>query len=169
MKKLWIFSLIPVAAVVAIFLLLSSCQGRQAQCPLCNREIHQHMGVSITHNSIPLKTCCMSCALTFQIQEKNVEIKTATDFLTNTAIDPKPATYVVGSDVSPCTMDWKVNKAIREPHSTMYACYDRCEPPILAFSQKSDAEKFQKEHGGHLEVFDGLVKWLPAKGEHHHD
>jgi hypothetical protein len=165
-SKIILFGLLAVAGIAVV---LFSCKTRIAQCPLCQRDIHEHMQVSITHNSIPLKTCCMSCALTFQIQEKNVEIKSATNFLTGTPIDPKVAFYVVGSDISPCTQDPKVNTVIREPHSAMYACYDRCEPGILAFAKESEAEAFQKEHGGHLEIFDRLTDWIPAKGGMSHD
>ena len=154
--------------LIASFLVLQSC-NRTAQCPLCNREVHHGMGVSITHNSIPMRTCCMACALTYQHQVKNVEIKAATNFLTGQPIEPNKAVYVVGSDISPCTQDHKVNKFIREPHETLYACYDRCEPSILAFSNQSDAEKFQKQYGGVVRVFDQLLMHLPAKGGHHHD
>ena len=164
MGSKWIVSTIFAALLVAGFFTLQSCNRKAAQCPLCEREIHQHMQVSITHNSIPLKTCCMACALTYKAQVKNVEIKAATDFLTDTSIDPNKAFYIVDSDVSPCTQDMKVNKFIREPHSTLYACYDRCEPGMLAFSKKSDAEAFQEKHGGYLQQFDRLPNWLPTKG-----
>jgi hypothetical protein len=160
-----------ILSILALFLLdlsLQSC-GRTAECPLCNREVHEHMGVKITHNSLPMKTCCMSCALTYRAQEKNVEIVSATDFLTDAPIAPESAFYVVASDVSPCMQDPKVQKVIREQHQAMYACYDRCEPSILAFSKKADAQTFQQEHGGHLEQFAGLMKWLPVKGGHQHD
>jgi nitrous oxide reductase accessory protein NosL len=156
MRRNWIISTISMAVVIAAFFMLQSC-NRTAQCPLCNREIHQHMGVKITHNGFPLKTCCMACALTYHHEVKNVEITAATDFVTNSPIDPKKAFYVVGSDISPCTQDVKVKKFIREPHDTLYACYDRCEPGILAFSKKADAETFQQTHGGRVKLFDQLL------------
>jgi len=157
MSRNWIVSTISMLFMIAAFLLLQSC-NRTAQCPLCNRDIHQHMQVAITHNGIPVKTCCMACALTYQHQAKNVEIKGATDFLTNNPIDPQKAFYVVGSDISPCTQDIRVKKFIREPHSALFACYDRCEPGILAFSTKADAEAFQRTHGGSLRFFDQLLE-----------
>lgn len=169
MRTQWMVSLILATTLVAAFLTLESCKGKAAQCPLCDRDIHQHMGVSITHNSIPLKTCCMSCALTYKAQARNVAITTATDFLTDAPLDPQKAFYVVASDVSPCTQDIKVNKVIREPHSVLYACYDRCEPGILAFRNKSAAEAFQKQHGGYLQQFEQLPNWIPARGGHSHD
>jgi nitrous oxide reductase accessory protein NosL len=127
------------------------------------------MQVSITHNGIPMKTCCMACALTYQAQTRNVEIQTATDFATDSPIDPRKAVWVVGSGISPCTQDVKVQKFIREPHAALHACYDRCEPGMLAFSKKSDAEKYQAENGGHLVEFDQLPSWLPVKGGQSHD
>ncbi|PWT91184.1 MAG: hypothetical protein C5B54_05825 [Acidobacteria bacterium] len=157
-----------ILSVVAILFLLS-CGDRVAQCPLCNREIHEHMGVKITHNSIPMKTCCMSCALTYAAQEKNVHIVSVTDFMTNASLAPENAFYIVASDISPCTQDAKVRKVIREQHATLFACYDRCEPSILAFSKKEDAVLFQRQNGGHLESFGGLIQWLPVAGAHHHD
>jgi len=164
MRSKWIVSTIFAALMIAAFFSLQSCNRKAAQCPLCNRDIHQHMQVSITHNSIPLKTCCMACALTYRSQVQNVEIQAATDFLTNTPIDPLKAFYVVGSDISPCIQDLKVNKFIREPHATLYACYDRCEPGMLAFSEKRDAEAFQEKHGGYLQRFDQLPNWLSTTG-----
>jgi hypothetical protein len=169
MKNKWIVSILSAALMLVFFFALQSCNRTAAQCPLCERVIHQHMQVSITHNSLPMKTCCMSCALTYKAQVKNVEIKAATDFLSNESIDPQKAFYVVGSDVSPCTQDPKVQKFIREPHAVLHACYDRCEPGILAFKNNSEATSFVKTHGGQLQSFDQLPNWLPTKGMHHHD
>lgn len=167
-KRIILFSLGIGLALLAAFLWMS-CRNQPPQCPLCERDIHEHMGVSITHNGLPMKTCCMSCALTFQMQESNVTIKAATDFETSEALDPHKAIYVVGSDISPCTQDVKVQKTLREPHEMLFACYDRCEPGILAFRTKSHAMQFQSEHGGHLvEQFEQLKNWLPAGG-HKHD
>src|SRR6188474_1977628 len=97
--------------------LLQACKNRPAQCALCEREIHRHMQVSITRDSVPIKTCCMSCALTYKTQNKNVEILTATDFLTDAQLEPNKAFYIVNSDVSPCTHDRKIQKVVREPNS----------------------------------------------------
>ena len=169
MKNKWIVSILSAALLLVGFFALQSCNRTAAQCPLCERVIHQHMQVSITHNSIPMKTCCMSCALTYKAQVKNVEIKASTDFLTNESIDPQKAFYVVGSDISPCTQDQKVQKFIREPHAVLHACYDRCEPGILAFKNNRDAAAFVKTHGGQVQSFHQLPNWLPTKGSHHHD
>jgi hypothetical protein len=135
------------------FFLLASCSNKPAQCPLYARDIHQGMQVKITHHGIPMHTCCMACALTYKSQTSDVEIKTATDFNSGSAIDAKSAFYVIGSDISPCIQDPKVQKFIREPHSAMHECYDRCEPGILAFSTMQDAQKFQKDHGGAIHRF----------------
>ena len=167
----WKSALLLTSILLVTFLpvLLLGCKSKAAQCPLCEREIHHHMQVSMTHDSIPMKTCCMSCALTYKAQAKNVEIKAATDFLTDAPLDPKKAFYVVASDISPCTQDVKVQKYVREPHAALHACYDRCEPGILAFDKKSDAQEFQQEHGGRLQKFDQLINWLPVKGGQSHD
>ena len=168
MKSKWMILLI-VSGTLFGLITLQACKNRAAQCPLCEREIHRHMQVSITHNSIPMKTCCMSCALTYKAQAKNVEITAATDFLTDAPLNPKKAFYVVASDISPCTQDVKVQKFLREPHAVLRACYDRCEPGILAFNKKDEAEKFQQDHGGRLQQFDQLSNWLPVKGGQSHD
>jgi hypothetical protein len=155
--------------LIATTALILSCERKTAQCPLCQREIHAHMQVSITHNSLPLNACCMSCALTYQAQTRNVEIEAVTDFVTDAALDPQKAIYVVGSEVSPCTQDWRVNKVIREPHSTFYACYDRCLPNILAFKTQRDAQQFQQKHAGVLSKFDQLLKLFTATGGYGND
>lgn len=169
MKPNWILTTVLVVALTGSFILLQSCSKKAAQCPLCERDVHQGMQVSIAHNKIPTQTCCMACALTYQAQTRNVEIKTATDFLTNTRINPKIAFYVIGSDVSPCTQDPKVEKFVREPHAALHACYDRCEPGMLTFRGKEDAKKFQQEHGGRIYAFVELTGLLPVKGGSQHD
>lgn len=156
-------------ALLACFVLLQSCSEKAAQCPLCERDVHQGMQVKITHNNIPMQTCCMACALTYKVQAKNVAIKSATDFLSGASIDPKIATYVVASDVSPCTQDPKVQKFVREPHAALHACYDRCEPGILAFSGRKEAQTFQKQHGGWIREYDQLPEFIAVKGGSHHD
>lgn len=168
-RRLFLLTLFT-AIVISGLIVFEACNRQAPQCPLCNRDIHSHMQVSIVHNHLPLKTCCMACALTFKAQEKNVEITAATDFDTNTAIDPEKAFYVVESDISPCLQDQHTQKVIREPHETLYACYDRCSPGILAFSTKSAAENFRKEHGGKLSTYVELEHMMMEKrGGHHHD
>jgi hypothetical protein len=155
--------------LIACFFLLLSCNQNAAKCPLCERDVHQGMQVSIKHSSIAMQTCCMACALTFQAQTENVTIVTATDYPTNTKMDPVRAFYVVGSDVSPCLQDAKVQKYVREPHSAIHACYDRCEPGILGFRHEKDAKEFQRSHGGSIYSFSQLPGLLPVKGRVHHD
>jgi len=167
--KMKTMSVLLLVVLAVTFFALLSCSRKAAQCPLCERDIHSHMQVSIKHNGIPMKTCCMTCALTFQKQEKNVQIVTATEFLTDKPIDPAKAIYVVDSDVSPCTQDPKVNKVLREPHSAMYACFDRCAPGMLAFKSESDAMVFQKEHGGRVQSYAELGNWLRGREVHRHD
>ena len=169
MKRNWIVTVFLGVALLACFGGLSSCRKTAAQCPLCERDVHRGMQVRITHNRIPMQTCCMACALTYKLQTKNVEIHEATDFQTNTSIDPKAAFYIVGSDISPCIQDPKVQKFVREPHSALHACYDRCEPGILGFRNKDDAQKFRQQHGGWIYEFHQLTSLLPVKGSGHHD
>jgi hypothetical protein len=111
----------------------------------------------------------MACALTYKAQNKNVEIESATDFISGRSIKPENGSFVIGSDVSPCIQDPKVQKVLREPHSAMHACYDRCEPGILAFQKRLDADKFQQEHGGVIRSFAELPALIPVKRERHHD
>lgn len=167
-NKFWILFILGGILIVTT-LTVQACKNRPAQCALCEREIHPHMQVSVTRDSVPIKTCCMSCALTYKNQTKNVQILTATDFLTDAQLEPDKAFYVVQSDVSPCTHDRKIQKVVREPNSALYECYDRCEPSILAFQKKADAETFQNEHGGRLLQFSQLNSVIPMKGAHVHD
>ena len=150
-------------------LLLPFCNKQAPQCQLCNRDIHAAMQVKISHHAIPMHTCCMACALTYQSQAKNVVIEKATDFLSDQPIDPGAAFFVVHSEISPCIQDPKVQKFIREPHSAIHECYDRCSPGILAFEKQKDAEEFSKEHGGEIYRFAELTRFIPVKGTHHHD
>ena len=153
MKTNWMITIVLGITLLGSFIFLQSCSKKAAQCPLCDRDVHQGMAVKITHNRIPMKTCCMACALTYKAQAKNVEIQSATDFISGTPVDARNAFYVIGSDVSPCIRDPKVQKFIREPHSALHSCYDRCEPGILAFRGRGDAEKFQQQHGGSIREF----------------
>ncbi|HEY4492986.1 MAG TPA: nitrous oxide reductase accessory protein NosL [Acidobacteriota bacterium] len=164
MNRIWIITVISAIALVGSLFLFQSCSRKAAQCPLCEREIHQGMQVKLTHNHIPMQACCMACALTYKAQTENVEIESATDFLSETSIEPWNAFYVVASDISPCIQDPKVQKFIREPHAALHACYDRCEPGILAFRSRSEAQKFQKEHGGYIRQFKDLPAFIAAQG-----
>jgi hypothetical protein len=96
----------------------------------------------------PTDACCLRCALTYGQQiGKAVTILSVTDHTSGKSLDPERATFVVGSDVSPCTHTMVHVGAEKEPYRVRW---DRCLPSTLAFSSRESAETFRAEHGGRL-------------------
>lgn len=118
-------------------------------CPICLRHEHkeslvkfQAAGEGIT------EVCCLSCALTYGRQTgKAITILHVTDHDNRQPLAPDMATFVVGSEVSPCT---HAMAHVGPEAETYRVRWDRCLPSILAFASQKSAEGFRGEHGGRL-------------------
>lgn len=124
-------------------------------CPICHRHEHGNSGVTLAvKDEGVIETCCLSCALSYGRQtSKPVTVVSVTNHETGKPLAPDRATFVVGSDVTPCTHD---AKQLRIDGEAVPVQWDRCLPSILAFAARAPAEIFQQQHGGTLRSFQEL-------------
>jgi hypothetical protein len=95
-------------------------------CPTCHAFISNRMQFLFTTSSgANLAFCCPHCGLSQIGRFSNAIGVFATDFLYGTMIDAGNATFVIGSSVSLC-----------------------CEPSVLCFKNRNEAEAFCRGFGG---------------------
>lgn len=134
-------------------------------CPVCRRHEHLESLVRFRAEGEGVtEVCCLSCALAYGRQTaKPVTILTVTDHDSGKPIDPDSATFVVGSDVSPCTHGME---ELRREGETVPVHWDRCMPSILAFASQEAADAFRTQHGGRRHALRELTeKAAPPGGE----
>lgn len=124
-------------------------------CPICLRHEHKESMVKLRATGEGEKeACCLSCALTYGRQtSKSVTIVSVTDHDSGRALEPEHATYVVGSNVSPCT---HAMMHVDTEGASSSVRWDRCLPSILAFSSRESGEAFRARHGGQLRTLTEL-------------
>lgn len=124
-------------------------------CPICQRHEHGDSGVKLqVEGEGIIDACCLSCALSYGRQtSKPVTILSVTNHETGKPLQPDTATFVVGSDVSPCTHG---AQQLRIEGEALPVQWDRCLPSILAFASRASADAFHTQHGGTLRGFQEL-------------
>ena len=124
-------------------------------CPICQRHEHGDSGVKLqAEGEGVIDACCLSCALSYGRQtSKPVTILSVTNHETGKPLQPDTATFVVGSDVSPCTHG---AQQLRIEGEALPVQWDRCLPSILAFASRASADAFHAQHGGTLRGFQEL-------------
>ena len=159
-------------AALGLLLLLAAaaagCRTSAAMCPACERTECRNMAFTIHPTSgKPIETCCPRCALHYMASHHpSVASLTVRAFETAASLDATRAFYVEGSDVTPCT---SVSSDGARPKDERGCClnpvYDRCLPSLLAFGDREDAERFAREHGGAVRLFEELrPARTPARG-----
>ena len=120
-------------------------------CPVCHRHEHTESMVKFrAEGEGVIEACCLSCALNYGRQtSKAVTIISVTDYDSRQPLEPDKASFVVGSDVSPCTHLHTEMQAGAE-REALPVRWDRCLPNILAFASRDSAEEFRTQHGGRL-------------------
>lgn len=133
-------------------------------CPICLRHAHKESLVRFkAEGERVTEACCLSCALTYGRQaHKPVTIVSVTDHNSGTDLDPDKATFVVGSDVSPCTHTMVQVGPEKEAYPVRW---DRCLPSILAFPSAEPAEAFRAQHGGRLRTLQDLTRQAATTDE----
>lgn len=118
-------------------------------CPICRRHEHRDSVVKLqAEGEGVIEVCCLSCALSYGRQtSKTITIVSVTDHETGKPLDPDKATFVVGSDASPCT---HTTEHLRTEQAALPVLWDRCLPSILAFGSAESAEAFRTQHGGRV-------------------
>lgn len=135
-------------------------------CPVCRRHEHGDSVVRVRAAGEGVReVCCLSCALNYGRQEgKELAVITVTDHENGTAIAPDGATFIVGSEVSPCT---HAGHPLRVDGETLPVHWDRCLPSVLAFASAEAAAVFQAEHGGARRSFAELQQQAAAQESLH--
>jgi hypothetical protein len=144
--------------VALVAMVVAGCSREMKRCAVCQRDECRTLAFRmVLTDGKQIETCCPRCGLhylaTHHLAAKSIE---ATDYATGKMINGPQATYVNGSDVTPCAE----SKDIRRD---AYGCcatkgYDRCLPSVIAFRDRSTAETFTKQHGGQLLTFAELSK-----------
>jgi hypothetical protein len=104
--------------------------------------------------------CCLRCAVSYAMQtHRTVRILSVSDYYTRRRLRPGDAVYVVGSDVKLCSgppVDAPGNRS-----ECLVLSWNRCDPSIIAFASKAEAEQFRNEHGGQVETFRQIARSAP--------
>jgi hypothetical protein len=126
-------------------------------CPICRRHEHGDSVVKLqAKGEGVIEVCCLSCAFSYGRQtSKPVTILSVTNHETGKPLTPDAATFVVGSDVSPCAHN---AQPLRIEGEAVPVHWDRCLPSILAFPSAEAAETFRAQHGGRVHSFMELVE-----------
>mgnify|MGYP001237747527 CR=1 FL=1 len=104
------------------------------QCAVCHRPIQDYLSYRLILADGTIEhTCCCHCGLIRHFQKSNQVIQAiCTDFLLHTTISAVSAHFVLGT-----TIDCQC-----------------CQPQVLPFDKKEDADKFVKGFGGEVYTFD---------------
>ena len=116
-------------------------------CDICGRELHPAAGfTTVTADGAKHLACCPRCGLR-SVLNHGGQVLEATDFAGGKRIPAASAIYLEGSDIMKCckTTGFRADEA-------MYGeiQYDRCMPSLIAFSNREDAERVRREHGGNI-------------------
>lgn len=124
----------------------SGCESQPGRCAICYMPVPRETRTIVSTEGKRSVTCDPRCPLTFQQQTgRPVELLQVTDFESGSALDPKSATFVSGSDTTP---DAHTEAVRMTPHDVAYLHWHRCLPSVLAFRTREAAERFQRTHGG---------------------
>jgi hypothetical protein len=124
-------------------------------CGTCGRPIQARTATEGLVDGRAVRFCCPACALTDHRQTgQAVRVTALTDYDTGARLSPNRAYAVVGSDVNLCLSEHVLMQQHAEADPL---AFDRCTPSIMAFGEKSAAERFAAEHGGRLLPFGDLM------------
>ena len=120
-------------------------------CRVCGRMIHADMRTVAVVGDKREVFCCPTCALSAGAQlHKAVRFEQLSDYETGHPLLPANAFAVEGSDVITCVHSQQMLDHDGQP---IPMAYDRCSPSIIAFANRTSAERFASEHGGQIGAF----------------
>ncbi|GIN84853.1 HTH-type transcriptional repressor YcnK [Heyndrickxia sporothermodurans] len=106
-------------------------------CSYCYKESNTRHSVQIItiHQQVE-QTCCLHCGLLYysEIEDKVSQIL-CKDFLHDTTMSAKLATYIIGADIN----------------------LNCCQPQVIAFESMKQAKQFQKGFGGEVYQFSNAI------------
>jgi hypothetical protein len=125
--------------VLVITLVPFAYAGGKERCQICGMDVSKYTHVKYvvgTDEGKEYVTCGVQCGLTLHLRlREKFSAATATDLISHRAIDAQEAFYVYKSNV-----------------------ITDMAPGFIAFSAKSNAEKFAKGFGGRVVTYDGALE-----------
>ncbi len=113
-------------------------------CTMCGGQIIQRLAFIIKRsNGDRSSACCPHCGIMLLSNIINVDTALAKDYIYGRIVNAYQAHYVISSDVRLC-----------------------CEPTVLCFARRIDAEKFSHGFGGYVMNFEQALDHLITA--HHH-
>lgn len=112
-------------------------------CFYCSRHVRERLAYRlILPDHVIRQACCAHCGLLLHQQFKDAAIQAIChDFLTETTISALQASFVLDADLD-------------------IGC---CQPQVLSFGRKEDAERFVKGFGGSVYTFQGAMGTVQAR------
>ncbi len=133
-----------------------------AICQLCGRDIPRQTAFRVETRDGSLAACCPSCAMHYMRHHPGrIRQAFATDFDSGRPIPAQSASYDQGGDVQYCTAHQP--SVERGPLGVNARVYDRCLPTLVAFDSRSEAEAYQKQHGGRLLTYDQAMESVKSQ------
>jgi hypothetical protein len=119
--------------------------GRCGQCGMDLSKYDRTLFEIRWTDGSAIRTCGVQCGLTQLLLHRDIyKSSVAKDYYTGSPFDASIGYYVLGSKIVPDMA-----------------------PGFIAFRQRADAEKFQKESGGQIMSFDeSLSAWAERKARH---
>src|SRR6516165_3694986 len=151
MLRRYVVGFLMVLLIVGGFFAIVRHVARNAPvlCEVCSRPVHAGMGYQLVVARASKIACCPRCGMHFQmLHPSKMRAAFARDFYSGSEIPAEKAFYVEGGNEEYCTHVQPVER--KEIQSTAGLAYDRCTPPLVAFANETDAEKYRAEHGGRL-------------------
>jgi hypothetical protein len=128
--------------VVLAGVVVSGSYAQQAEkCDMCGKPVTPTTKVVIEYVDKTEVYCCPHCALMALIVRKldldspQIKAVTVTDYNTKSPLDPSKAFFTYGGTDVPC-----------------------CAPPIIAFTERSDAEEHVERFGGEVLTWRGCFE-----------
>jgi hypothetical protein len=146
--------------VACLVLLVACCACSSPACSQCGRDECRNLTVAIElTDGGTVRTCCPRCALRYLRDERPaVSALIVREFNSTEPLDARRAIYVEGSDVHPCSHATPTSPPPTDDRGCcLAAVYDRCEPSLVAFASRGDAQVFARAHGGLLRSYAELA------------
>jgi hypothetical protein len=162
--KYILFTIVALFAIVGGSLLAyrQVAVRRPATCQICGRDVPRQTGFRLETSGGTVVACCPTCAMHYMLHHPGtVRQAMATDFTSGRTIPAATAYYDEGGDVQYCTAHHPSVERGQLGVSTRV--YDRCLPTLVAFKERSEAEAYQKLHGGRVLTYDQALESVRAE------
>ena len=133
MKKTWL----NIGALIVLATLTLALSGKP-RCSMCSKTINPRTNGRVELVDKVNPTCCVHCTLMLAMRLNKIGQKVTgayvRDFDSGAEVLDRLAYYVLNSKIVPC-----------------------CVPSIISFADKTDAQQFQRDHGGEVLDYNGIM------------